>query len=182
MPWAEYEFAAWRTLAEIANCDVYLPVIATLSRVALHCQRRTPISLVDVADCAMHAWHIVALPYTPSSVPSAWPSQLHSLEAMDTHARRVLSAIGAQHPNTQYLTEWIDQVDTAPNADIPPSLRGVAMTAEEEAAFVNVKFYNSCPIPTIKAPTFPKAQVTSHRPRSLERSCFPRRFASSPKN
>ena len=85
MPGAEYEFAAWRTLAEVANCDVYLPIIAALSRVASHCQRGTPtISLVDVADGAMRARRIVALPHThtPSSVPSAWPSQLHYLEAV----------------------------------------------------------------------------------------------------
>ena len=82
VPGAEYEFAAWRTLAEVANCDVYLPVIAALSRVASHCPRGTPISLVDVADGAMHARRIVAFPYTPSSVPSAWPSQLHYLEAV----------------------------------------------------------------------------------------------------
>ena len=44
----------------------------------------------------------------------------------------------------------IDQVDTAPNADTPPSLRGVAMTAEEEAAFVEVTFYDPCPVPTIE--------------------------------
>ena len=85
----------------------------------------------------------------------------------------MLSAIGTQHPHKQYLTEWIDQIDTSPNADIPPSLRGVAMTAEEETAFVDVKFYEPCPIETIKAPTFPKAQVTSHRPRSLEETLLP---------
>ena len=127
-----------------------------------------PILLVDVADGAMRARRIMALPYTPSSVPSAWPSQLHYLEVVDAHARRVLSAIGAQHPHKQYLTEWIDQIVTSPNADIPPSLRGVAMTAEEETTFVDVKFYEPCPIETIKAPAFPKAQVTSHRPRSLD--------------
>jgi hypothetical protein len=121
----------------------------------------------------MHARRIVAFPYTPSSVPSAWPSQLHYLEAVETHARRVLSAIGARHPHKQYLTERIDQVDTAPNADIPPSLRGVAMTAEAEAAFVDVELYDPCPVPTIKVPTFPKAQVTSHRPRSLEEMLLP---------
>ena len=42
------------------------------------------------------------------------------------------------------------------------------MTAEEETAFVGVEFYEPCPIETITAPTFPTAQVTSHRPRSLE--------------
>ena len=136
VPGAEYEFAAWRTLADVANCDVYPPIIAALSCVASHCQRGTPISLVDVADGAMRARRIVALPYTPSSVPSARPSQLQYLEAVDTHARRVLSAIAVQHPHKQYLAEWIDQIGTSPNADIPPSLRGVAMTAEEEAAFV----------------------------------------------
>ena len=30
-----------------------------------------------------------------------------------------------------------------------------------------------CPVPTIKAPTFPKAQFTSHRPRSLEEILLP---------
>ena len=35
VPGAAYEFAAWRTLAEVSNCDVYLlPIIAALSRVA----------------------------------------------------------------------------------------------------------------------------------------------------
>ena len=97
-PGAEYEFAAWRTLDDLANCDVYLPVTAALSRVVSHCQRGTPISLVDVADGAMRARRIVALPCTPSSVPSAWPSQLHYLEAVDTHARRVLSAMGGAAP------------------------------------------------------------------------------------
>ena len=55
VPGAEYEFAVWRTLADVANCDVYLPIISALSRVASHCQRGTPISLVDVADGAMRA-------------------------------------------------------------------------------------------------------------------------------
>ena len=116
----------------------------------------------------MRARRIMALPYTPSSVPSARPSQLHYLEAVDTHARRVLSAVATTHPHKQYLTEWIDQIDTSPNADVPPSLRGVAMTSEEETAFVDVEFYDPCPIEAIGAPTFPKAQVTSHRPKSLE--------------
>ena len=118
VPGAEYEFAARRTLAEVANCDVYLPVIAALSRVASHCQRGTPVSLVGVADGAMCARRIVALPYTPPSVPPACPSQLHYLEAVDAHARRVLSAIAVQHPHKQYLAEWIDQIGTSPNADI----------------------------------------------------------------
>ena len=183
VPGAEYEFAAWRTLAEVANCDVYLPIIAALSRVAYTVSVEPLISLVDVADGAMRARRIVALPYTPSSVPPAWPSQLHYLEAVDAHAQRVLSAIGAQHPHTQYLTEWIDQIDTSPNADLPPSLRGVAMAAEEEAAFVAVEFYGPCPIESIEAPTFPKAQVTSHRPHGRsKKSCSPGRFASSPKS
>ena len=168
VPGAAYEFAAWRTLAEVSNCDVYLPIIAALSRVASHCQRGTPVSLRDVSDGAMRARRIVALPYTPSSVPSAWPSQLHYLEAVDTHARRVLSAVANTHPHKQYLTEWIDQIDTSPNADIPPSLRGVAMTSEEESAFVDVEFYDPCPIEKIEAPTFPKPQVTKHRPKSLD--------------
>ena len=78
---------------------------------------------------------------------------MHYLECVDTHARRVLSAVSPRHPHKQYLTEWIDQVDTAPNADIPPSLRDITMTAEEEAAFVGVMFHGPCPIMTIEAPT-----------------------------
>ena len=70
VPEAAYEFAAWRTLTEVSNCDVYLPIIAAFSRVASHCQRGTPVSLRDVSDGAMRARRIVALPYTPSSVVS----------------------------------------------------------------------------------------------------------------
>jgi hypothetical protein len=82
-------------------CDVYLPVVAALSRVASHCQRGTPIALRDVADGATSPRRVVALPYTPSSVPLAWPSQLHYLECVDVHARRVLSAVSARHPPQQ---------------------------------------------------------------------------------
>ena len=47
------------------------------------------------------------------------------------------------------------------------------MSAEEETAFDDVAFYGPCPIEAIKAPTFPRAQVTSHRPRSLEEILLP---------
>ena len=47
------------------------------------------------------------------------------------------------------------------------------MTAEEETAFFYVELYGPCPVETIEAPTFPKAQVTSHRPRSLEEILLP---------
>ena len=98
-PSAEYEFASWCTLAEVANRDVYLPVVAALSRVASHCQRGTPVARRDIADGALSARRIIALPYTPSSIPSAWPSQLHYLECVDTHARRVLAAVDKRHPH-----------------------------------------------------------------------------------
>ena len=31
VPGAAYEFAAWRTLTEVSNCDAYLPIIAAFS-------------------------------------------------------------------------------------------------------------------------------------------------------
>jgi len=172
-PGVENEFSAWLTIDEVADCDVYLPVASAMSRVAAYCQRGMPIALADVADGAMAPRPLLALPYAPSAQPSAWPAQLHYLECVDTHLRRVLTTVSRSHRHRQYLLDWVPQIDTAPNADIPPSLRGLSMSADDETAFVDVPFYDPCPVQSIPKPTFPGKQRTSHRPRSIEQILYP---------
>ena len=141
--------------------------------VRLRTQRGMPIALADVADGAMAPRPLLALPYAPSAQPSAWPAQLHYLECVDTHLRRVLTTVSRSHRHRQYLLDWVPQIDTAPNADIPPSLRGLSMSADDETAFVDVPFYDPCPVQSIPKPTFPGKQSTSHRPRSIEEILYP---------
>ena len=172
-PGVNNEFSAWLTIDEVADRDVYLPVASAMSRVAAYCQRGMPIALADVADGAMAPRPLLALPYAPSARPSAWPAQLHYLECVDTHLRRVLTTVSRSHRHRQYLLDWVPQIDTAPNADIPPSLRGISMTADDETAFVDVPFYDPCPVQSIPKPTFPRKQHTTHKPRSIEQILYP---------
>ena len=173
-PGVDNEFSVWLTIDEVADCDdVYLPVASAMSRVAAYCQRDMPIALADVADGAMAPRPLLALPYAPSAQPSAWPAQLHYLECVDTHLRRVLTTVSRSHRHRQYLLDWVPQIDTAPNAGIPPSLRGISMSADDETAFVDVPFYDPCPVQSIPKPTFPGKQSTPHRPRSIGEILYP---------
>ena len=104
-PGVDNEFSAWLTVDEVADCDVYLPVASAMSRVAAYCQRGMPIALADVADGAMAPRPLLALPYAPSAQPSAWPAQLHYLECVDTHLRRVLTTVSRPHRHRQYLLD-----------------------------------------------------------------------------
>ena len=144
-----------------------------MSRVAAYCQRGMPIALADAADGAMATRRLLALPYALSAQPSAWPAQLHYLECVDTHLRRVLTTVNRSHRHRQYLLDWAPQTDTALNADIPPSLRGLSMSADDETAFVDVPFYDPCPVQSIPMPTFPSKQRTSRRPRSIDEILYP---------
>ena len=60
-----------------------------------------------------------------------------------------------------------DQVETTPNADVPPALRGVSVKQLESKELVGTKFHGPCPIDRLDPPTFPMAKVTTHKPTKI---------------
>ena len=126
-----------------------------------------PIALCDVKDGALSARPLLQLPVSPSANAAAWPLQLQFLETADSHLRRVLGSASQPARYRDYLRTWIDQVDTTPNADGPPTLRGVSMKQFESTGLVSTKFDDPCPIDRLDPPTFPAAQVTTHNPTKI---------------
>ena len=121
----------------------------------------------SILDGATQATPVLTLPYAPSAVPSAWPSQLALLESTDTHLRRAINAVPVSDPNKAYLSTWVDQVDTSYNADIPFNVRGLCYTEFDNPALVDLPFAAPMPTPTLPAPVYPQQQVTAYRPMSL---------------
>ena len=126
-----------------------------------------PIALCDVKDGALSARPLLQLPTSPSSNAAAWPLQLQFLETVDSNLRCVLGSSSQPVRYRDYLRTWIDQADTTPNADVPPTLRGVSMKQFESKELVGTKFYDPCPIDRLDPPTFPTAQATAHKPTKI---------------
>ena len=160
-------YSRWCTIDELADSDIYLPLSSAFSRVSSHAQRGMPIALCDVKDGALSARPLLQLPISPSANAAAWPLQLQFLETVDSHLRRVLGSASQPARYRDYLRTWIDQVDTTPNADVPPTLRGVSMKQFESTELVGTKFYDPCPIDRLDPPAFPAAQVTTHKPTKI---------------
>ena len=160
-------YSQWCTIDELADSDIYLPLSSAFSRVSSHAQRGMPIALCDVKDGALSARPLLQLPTSPSSNAAAWPLQLQFLETVDSHLRCVLGSPSQPVRYRDYLRTWIDQADTTPNADVPPTLRGVSMKQFESKELVGTKFYDPCPIDRLDPPTFPTAQVTAHKPTKI---------------
>ena len=160
-------YSRWCTIDELADSDIYLPLSSAFSRVSSHAQRGMPIALCDVKDGALSARPLLQLPISPSANAAAWPLQLQYLETVDSHLRCVLGSPSQPVRYRDYLRSWIDQVDTTPNADVPPTLRGVSMKQFESTELISKKFYDPCPIDRLDPPTFPAAQVTAHKPTKI---------------
>ena len=162
-------YSYWCTIGELADSDIDLPLSSAFSRVSSHAQRGMPIALCDVKDGALSARPLLQLPISPSENAAAWPLQLQFLqvETIDSHLRRVLGSASQPARHRDYLRTWIDQVDTTPNADVPPTLRGVSMKQFKSKELVSTKFYDPCPIDRLDPPTFPTAQVTTHKPTKI---------------
>ena len=111
---------------------LYAPAASAFARVAAHCQHGVPVPhRHSILDGATRATPVLTLPYAPSAIPSAWPSQLALLESIGTHLRRVINAVPVADPNKAYLSTWVDQVDTSHNADIPLNVRGLCYAGLE---------------------------------------------------
>ena len=160
-------YSRWCTIGELADSDIYLPLASAFSGVASHAQRDMPIALCDVKDGALSARPVLQLPFSPSTNTAAWPMQLQFLGTVDSHLRRVLGSASQPCQHRDYLCTWIDQVDTTPNVDVPPALLGVSMKQFESKELVGTKFYNPFPIDRLDPPTFPTAQVTTHKPTKI---------------
>ena len=167
-PSVDTSFSSWASLRDVAMSPLYVPLAPALARIAAHCQGGLPTAhAIPVSDGARPSTPIVSLPYSPNTSPSAWPDQLRLLEMYDAQLRRALDAVPSTHPHKMYLTTWIDQVDTAPNADIPFNLRGVSPAVFDDPILVDTPFAAPMPTPSLPPPSFPAAQITSYRPTSL---------------
>ena len=166
-------FALWATLSDLALSPLYVPVASTLARIAAHSQRGIPVPHRTVPDGAVSATPVLTLPYSPSSLPSAWPNQLHLLECIDLHLRRVLNSVPADHPHRAYLRSWVDQVDSSHNADIPFNVRGMRPTEFDNPVLVDAPFAAPMPTPSLPPPTFPGPQLCAYHPRSLREILLP---------
>ena len=160
--------AVWASLDDVALSPLYIPAASAFARIAAHCQNGVPVPhRHSISDGATQATPVLTLPYAPSAVPSAWPSQLALLESIDTHLRRAINAVPVSDPNKAYLSTWVDQVDTTHNADIPFNVRGLCYTEFDNPALVDLPFAAPMPTPTLPAPVYPQQQVTAYRPMSL---------------
>ena len=160
--------AVWASLDDVAMSPLYVPAASAFARVAAHCQHGVPVPhRHSILDGATRATPVLTLPYAPSAIPSAWPSQLALLESIDTHLRRVINAVSATNPHKPYLSTWVDQVDTSHNADIPFNVRGLCYAEFDNPALVDLSFSPPMPTPTLPAPVYPPPQVTAYRPMSL---------------
>ena len=139
-------YSRWSTTDELADSGIYLPLASVILRLSSHAQRGMPIALCGVKDGALSACPVLQLPILPSANTSAWPMWLQFLETVDSHLRRVLGSASQPHRHRDYLRTWIDQVDTTPKADVPPTLQGVSMRQFESKELVGANFYDPCPI------------------------------------
>ena len=119
-------------------------------------------------------------PYTPPPEPAHWPQQLHVLECVDAALRVALQARPRSGPYRAYLLEWVDQVDTTPNALTPHAVRG-ARPDYANPKLVTTPFPDAAP--SAKTTPFssrvPSAPPTSRASSRTSCTCGPSR--SSPR-
>ena len=115
---------------------------------------------------------LAARPYTPTPEPAHWPQQLHVLECVDTALRAALHARPRSDPFRDYLLEWVDQVDTSPNAITPHVLRG-ARHDYANPKLVTTPFPDAAPSAKTEPIQFPPAQRTTYKPRKLTDILYP---------
>ena len=111
-------------------------------------------------------------PYTPLPEPAHWPQQLHVLECADAALRAALQTRPRGDPYRAYLLEWVDQVDTKPNALTSRALRG-ARPNYANPKLVTTPFPDAAPSAKTGPNQFPRAQRTAYKPRKLTGILYP---------
>ena len=170
-------FSRWATPADLAHTPLWRSAVFSCAHIATfmradHGRLDKTLGRMVGTRGARALRPIATRPYAPSPEPALWPQQLHVLECVDTALRAALLATPRSDPHRDYLLEWVDQVDTSPNALVPLSLRG-ARHDFGNAKLVTTPFPDAAPSAKTEPVQFPRAQHTDYRPRQLTDILYP---------
>ena len=170
-------YSHWASLDDLAHTPLWRAAIFTFAHLATfmradHGRFDKTLGRMVGTRGARSLRPLATRPYTPTPEPAHWPQQLHVLECVDTALRAALQARPRSDPFRDYLLEWVDQVDTSPNALTPHVLRG-ARHDYANPKLVTTPFPDAAPSAKTDPIQFPRAQSTTHKPRKLTDILYP---------
>ena len=170
-------YSQWASLDDLAHTPLWRAAIFAFAHIATfmradHGRFDKALGRMIGTRGARALRPLATRPYTPPPEPAHWPQQLHVLECADAALRAALQARPRSDPYNAYLLEWVDQVDTTPNALTPHALRG-ARPDYANPKLVTTPFPDATPSAKTDPIQFPRAQRTAYKPRKLTDILYP---------